>query len=356
MTEERQIELLGGELFPRVSEILRGRAGDAADTCRFWAAGTCTKGDECPFEHTEDVSPAQQELQGKRSAEITGLLLKEGNAEVACLLHSPQLLRDAVAEKARQLAAPPPPADLDAAGVSAADAAAAGAADGAGGADAAGASRPDAGGEEGAAGVPSFWLTAMLNEPGLCATVEPYDKEVLEYLVDVHCETTGGLEEACVLQFDFRENPFLRNKTLRKTMHSRIDAEEDGEPMLIRLEGCRIEWKKGKNVTVQVKRKKQKSKTGKGHRHVLIDEPRSSFFNFFSPPDKVPGEDDDCTEKDEERALRDFNQCEAFRQHLIPRAVDHFTGESLKGIQLPEGMELGDLRIGCPGDIEEAAD
>lgn len=159
--------------------------------------------------------------------------------------------------------------------------------------------------------------------------------------------------------FDFRPNPFFRNKTLRKTMTSRVD-DEDGEAMLISLEGCKMEWVKGKNMTMEKQRKKQKSKgahgKGKSH-HVLIDVPRKIFFNFFTPPDKIPGEtEEEITEEEEAAVQEDFNQCEAFRRNLIPRAVDYYTGESLKGVTLPEGMDPSDLRVGVPGSSGDGSE
>lgn len=49
-------------------------------------------------------------------------------------------------------------------------------------------------------------------------------------------------------------------------------------------QGCEINWKKGKNVTVKTIKKKQKHKSRGSVRTVTKSVQADSFFNFFSPP------------------------------------------------------------------------
>jgi nucleosome assembly protein 1-like 1 len=55
------------------------------------------------------------------------------------------------------------------------------------------------------------------------------------------------------LTFEFGANPFFTNTTLTKRY---VLAEEDD--MLEKIEGCKIDWQKDKNLTVQVVKKKKK--------------------------------------------------------------------------------------------------
>lgn len=50
------------------------------------------------------------------------------------------------------------------------------------------------------------------------------------------------------------------------------------------MQGCEINWKKGKNVTVKTIKKKQKHKSRGSVRTVTKSVQADSFFNFFSPP------------------------------------------------------------------------
>lgn len=53
---------------------------------------------------------------------------------------------------------------------------------------------------------------------------------------------------------------------------------------------CKIEWNKGKNVTVKTIKKVQKHKKGGQRRTVAKQIKNDSFFNFFDPP-KLPDVD-----------------------------------------------------------------
>ena len=49
---------------------------------------------------------------------------------------------------------------------------------------------------------------------------------------------------------------------------------------------CKIDWKKGKNVTVKTVKKKQKHKGSGTTRTITKTVQSDSFFNFFSPPSR----------------------------------------------------------------------
>ena len=191
-------------------------------------------------------------------------------------------------------------------------------------------------------GVPSFWLNALRTHDLLAQSITEKDEEVLAHCVDVRCEELGGEEEeekkdgddddvhGFRITFEFEPNDFFDNDRLTMTYH--MDPEEDG--VLERVEGTRIAWKPGKDVTV--KRMKRKPKPGRGGRAAAAaapqykTEPVDSFFNWFAPPD-VPDEPDDASE-DEVEALQaaleeSFEIAEAIRDEVVPNAVSFYTGE-----------------------------
>lgn len=49
------------------------------------------------------------------------------------------------------------------------------------------------------------------------------------------------------------------------------------------LSSCKIDWQKGKDVTVKTIKKKQKHKGRGTVRTITKDVPQDSFFNFFNP-------------------------------------------------------------------------
>ena len=54
-------------------------------------------------------------------------------------------------------------------------------------------------------------------------------------------------------------------------------------PEIYKCEGCKINWKEGKNVTVKQVKKKVKKGKDKG-KTVTKEVKAESFFRFFSPP------------------------------------------------------------------------
>lgn len=110
------------------------------------------------------------------------------------------------------------------------------------------------------------------------------------------------------------------------------------EPNIEALNGCEITWKAGKDLTV-VTTKKTVKKKGK-RTTVTKTEPRPSFFRFFESPDMDAEMDEEEEEEEEDNdvlqkhiALQqqihaDVMIATAFKDKLIPRAVDWFTGEA----------------------------
>lgn len=195
-------------------------------------------------------------------------------------------------------------------------------------------------------GVPGFWAGALRAHDLLGNQITEKDEEVLAHLIDVRCEELDGKKEeeegaadddddaphGFRITFEFEPNDFFDGTTLTMTYH--MDPEDDG--MLERVEGTRIPWKPGKDVTV--KRLKRKPKPGRGGRGASSAapqykiEPVDSFFHWFAPP-AVPDDGDDASD-DEVEALQaaleeSFEIAEALRDEVVPNAVSFYTGDAV---------------------------
>ena len=179
-------------------------------------------------------------------------------------------------------------------------------------------------------GIPEFWLGAMRNCSVIASNITEKDEVILHSLTNITCETLP--EEVNIgfkLEFFFAENEFFSNKVLTKTY---IMADTSDDPVLEKATGTTIEWSPGKNVTVKIKKKKQRNKKGSGTRTVVKEEPCESFFNFFSPP-SIPNPEEEQLDEDEmeQRQMElesDYEMGIAFHERLVPHAIKWFTGEA----------------------------
>eukprot|EP00958_Prasinococcus_capsulatus_P023281 scaffold3426_cov355-Prasinococcus_capsulatus_cf.AAC.5 len=206
-----------------------------------------------------------------------------------------------------------------------------------------------------AVGVPDFWCNALRNHDVLADVITEADADVLAYLQDVTCEDLGAAtkaqqteaatdagaekdgdedEESPVgfrLNFVFGANPFFTNAVLSKSYH--MASAEELAPILERAEGTLIMWQPGKNYTSKVMRKKSK-KTGRAISKV---EKVPSFFHFFDPPAVPEGELEDGEAEELQQAMEaDYEIGSTIRDHIIPSAVDWFTGDALAGYEEEE--------------------
>lgn len=184
---------------------------------------------------------------------------------------------------------------------------------------------------EDAKGIPEFWFTTMKNVENLSQQIQEHDEPVLRHLTSVEMEYTEN-PAGFMLKFHFDPNDFFTDTVLTKTYE--VKAEVNSEhpfsfegPEVVKSTGCKINWKKGKNVTVKVTKKKQKHK-GHGQSRVLSKQVNvDSFFNFFSPPEAPTGDEEGEPEVLDKLTF-DYELGLFFRDRLIPRAVLYFTGEA----------------------------
>ncbi|WVQ74795.1 hypothetical protein IAR50_004401 [Cryptococcus sp. DSM 104548] len=202
------------------------------------------------------------------------------------------------------------------------------------GEDAAEKKEESAGGED-IKGIPEFWLTALKNHVPTAESISDGDEEALKHLVDVrlsYLENQPGFK----LHFIFSPNEFFNDSELTKTYYYQEQVGYGGDFVYDKAEGTEIQWKEEKDLTKKIEIKKQRNKTTGRTRTVRKVVPTDSFFNFFKPPQPPSPEDLESDEVDEaeledldSRLELDYQIGEDFKEKIIPRAIDFFTGKAL---------------------------
>jgi nucleosome assembly protein 1-like 1 len=207
-----------------------------------------------------------------------------------------------------------------------------------------------------AKGIPGFWLKVLKNCQPFADTITPADEEALQHLEEVAVRDLDK-EEGFIIDFTFSENAFFTNTKLSKTYHL-IDDGYEGLT-LDRIEGAKIEWKAGKDLSFRLVKKKQSKGGKKGGarqtRVVTVKEPAETFFNFFSPPDLESEEIDD---EDDEVALEnkledDFDLGCMLKDRVIPHAVLWYTGEESLDEDYNFGEDEDEDEDGPGGDDDD---
>lgn len=207
-------------------------------------------------------------------------------------------------------------------------------------------------------GIPGFWLTIFRNVDMLSEMIQTHDEPILHQLKDIKVEFKEKDPMSFTLQFFFEPNEYFENSVITKEYIMRSEPETDDPfsfegPEIVKCNGCKIEWKKGKNVTVKMVKKKQKHKASGTTRTISKTVQNDSFFNFFSPPS--PPDDEEMDEDVEALLAADFEIGHFIRERIVPRAVLYFTGEALEEDE--DEYEDGDEEEeGVDGDYDEDAD
>ncbi|KAL0456520.1 UNVERIFIED_CONTAM: Nucleosome assembly protein 1 [Sesamum latifolium] len=169
-------------------------------------------------------------------------------------------------------------------------------------------------------GVPGFWLTAMKNNEVVARELSEHDEEALKFLTEI---TSSGVEyrKGFSFEFHFDPNPFFKNSVLTKTYRT-VD---EGEPVVERAIGAKIEWFPGKNLTHKIMTNKPR-KWSKIINLIARTEERKSFFNLFSTHRAPEDEDldDDVARKLQELMVRDYEIGLIIRDKIVPHAVSWY--------------------------------
>ncbi len=215
--------------------------------------------------------------------------------------------------------------------------------------------------EEFPSGVPSFWLTIFKNVDMLAEMVQEHDEPILEHLHDLKVKFSQSNPMGFTLEMHFKPNDYFSNTLLTKEYVMRSVPDEDDPfgfegPEIIKCKGCKIDWKKGKNVTIKLIKKVQKHQARGTRRTVTKTVQNDSFFNFFNPPEVEDGEEPD--EDTEALLAADFEIGHFIRERIVPRAVLYFTGEALEDDDFDEeeGEEEGEEDEDGEFDEENDAD
>jgi len=180
-------------------------------------------------------------------------------------------------------------------------------------------------------GIPSFWITIFQTEEMLCEIFGEDDEVIMESLFDITLAFDEPESIGFTLSFHFHPNDHFTNNVLTKHYTMKCVPDKDDPfsfegPEIYKCEGCKINWKEGKNVTIKQVKKKIKKGKDKG-KTVMKEVKAQSFFNFFSPP-TIP--EDPEAEVDDETQMylqQDFQIGHFLRERVIPRAVLFYTGE-----------------------------
>jgi len=210
------------------------------------------------------------------------------------------------------------------------------------------------GGGESNTGTPAikgFWLKAMQNHQAFEDRIHDWDEPVLEYLVDIEKMQLDDSDHAkgFRLIFHFAENPYFTNKEIKKEYHTQETNPYYGDMETKKIVTDEIEWKAGKNVTVEKIAKKAKGGGAKKakQKEKSKEEARPSFFRDFlrnleagmKPTlDMIEQaqamlEDDEDDEDDYGAIIdmlmeNDFEIGCALRDNIIPFAIRWYTGEA----------------------------
>lgn len=195
---------------------------------------------------------------------------------------------------------------------------------------------------------PNFWVQALSNASQIEEYIFECDEQAFEYITDIkasyidaECEKKGYRVE-----LSFAENPFFTNTSLWLEAHYDYDfgtARPWKEPDCIELKSCTIDWKPGKNFTMD-KKKDAPSKKGKKRAGKAKEEPCPSFFRAMFTSCKKSDEEmpegmavvyealgetpDDEDEMLEMHLGMVGSVCGFMHSELVPYAVRFYTGEA----------------------------
>jgi nucleosome assembly protein 1-like 1 len=178
-------------------------------------------------------------------------------------------------------------------------------------------------------GIPQFWACAMTQMETIGELITEEDVDCLEHLQDVTCvDREDG--KGFTLSFFFAPNDYFSNTVLTREYEVPNLLLSD-EPLLKNVRGTKIDWKPSRSLTHQPVKKKQrgKGKNAGQMRTVTKTEEKESFFNWFTPPEmpSMDSMDEEEAERLEEIFDNDYDVAQAFRFHVIPKAVSWFSGK-----------------------------
>jgi len=197
-------------------------------------------------------------------------------------------------------------------------------------------------GQRGDTGTPlleGFWLQALKNHAFFEDVIEEWDEDVLRYLTNITADPLNEKESNSFrICFHFVENPYFTNSCLKKDYHIEEVTPYTKEllPSLIRSD--EIQWKPGKDITIESVQKKRKASA----KIKTKQRPRDSFFRCFFrtlqpdmdvpadiDPEQVPADEDDDEDTIDALMENDYYCGKTLAKEIVPWAVRWYTGEAV---------------------------
>jgi nucleosome assembly protein 1-like 1 len=211
--------------------------------------------------------------------------------------------------------------------------------------------REDNSGDAGTPALPGFWTEALKNPPGFSDEIQEWDEPVLAYLKDITIEQLSAevpYSKGYKVNFHFEANPYFEPELLTKSYELEEVSPYRGEDQVKEIKSTEIQWKSGKDVTVEKVQKKVKGGGAKKNKQKgkEKEEPRDSFFRKFfrhlKCDDSLPedllqivlqcDEDDESDDSDmglmEQFMENDRDMADALKDQIVPYAVRWYTGEA----------------------------
>lgn len=183
-------------------------------------------------------------------------------------------------------------------------------------------------GNEGEAGIPDYWMTAIKNSNYLM--INEKDEEILKFLKDCRMKQADPSKADFTVEFEFAPNDFFSETVLTKTYFFDEKTEE-----LTKTQGCPISWKsQDKNPRIKVATKKVKK--GKKTETKTTEKLVPSFFDIFA--DESKGE---FMLADEGNFFREdfFANSLEYYLNLFPEEDDDFEDEEMEDEEDEEDEE-----------------
>eukprot|EP00927_Polykrikos_kofoidii_P057617 TRINITY_DN51779_c0_g1_i1.p1 TRINITY_DN51779_c0_g1~~TRINITY_DN51779_c0_g1_i1.p1 ORF type:complete len:330 (-),score=79.45 TRINITY_DN51779_c0_g1_i1:61-1050(-) len=204
--------------------------------------------------------------------------------------------------------------------------------------------------DSGTPALPGFWTQALKNHPSFEDMIQEWDEPVLAYLRDITCKQLTSetpYKDGFKLLFDFAPNPYFEPNQVTKEYHFKEGCPYRGEVKVSEIKCTEIEWKSGKDVTVEKVQKKVKGGGAKKNKQKKEkDTPRDSFFRKFFrnlkseeplPEDlmqillqgaEIEDLDDEDMDIGDEFMSNDSELASALKDQVIPFAIRWYTGEA----------------------------
>eukprot|EP01133_Synstelium_polycarpum_P019053 gene19053-22810_t len=193
-------------------------------------------------------------------------------------------------------------------------------------------------------GIPDFWHRILMQHPIFQQMIQEVDEEALSHLIDINVVESGNV--SFTVNFVFSANPLFTNSTISMALAVNTESEN-----LESITVSPIEWKEGKNFTVETVEKSIKKKGPKGKKPATttkkVEQKVDCFFGTFftnaSPSEEA--DEDDEENMGMQNMYAQYQGLVTLKDTIVPTAVEWFLGrgeveEDDEDMYGGEGMEF----------------